>query len=189
MAKKNETPKEVPEVVQETAEHAQADGVLPDETVQLTQEEFLKVKAHIETLQKEKEEAIALAQRLQADFDNYRKRNSTLRKDSYDEGIRDCIRALLPTLDNFDRALGNAQGVEAAFVEGVELVLRTMLEALGKQGLKEIDATGVFDANLHNAVMQEEAQGKETGEILEVFQKGYEVDGKILRYSMVKVAQ
>ena len=159
------------------------------ETVSLTKEEFEQVKAHIETLQKEKEEAIALAQRLQADFDNYRKRNATLRADSFDDGIRDCIKELLPTLDNFDRALDNAEGVDPGFLEGMKLIQRTLMDALQKQGLSQIPADGKFDPNLHNAVMQQQEEGKEEGDILEVFQKGYEVRGRILRHTMVKVAQ
>ncbi|MDL2258382.1 nucleotide exchange factor GrpE [Eubacteriales bacterium OttesenSCG-928-K08] len=159
------------------------------EVVQLTREEFLKVREHIEALKKEKDENVNLAQRLQADFDNYRKRNSSLKKDSYDEGQRDCMRTLLPTLDNFERALNNAKGVDPAYVDGMRLVQKNLLETLGKLGMKEIDATGMFDPNLHNAVMQEEVEGRSPGEILEVLQTGYEVEGKILRYSMVKVAQ
>lgn len=183
-----ETPPET--TVADTAadKAAEQQEQLPEQVI-LTKEEFEKVKAHIEALQKDKEEAVGLAQRLQADFDNYRKRNSTLKKDSYDEGTRDCIRALLPTLDNFDRALSSTEGVDEAYVEGIRLVYRTLLDALEKLGFKEIDAGGMFDANLHNAVMQEAAEGKASGEILEVLQKGYAVGDKILRYSMVKVAE
>lgn len=159
------------------------------ETVQMTKEEYEKVKAHIESLVKEKDGAVDTAQRLQADFDNYRKRNSTLRADSYDEGVRDCMRAILPTLDNFDRAFDNAADVDPAFVEGVRLVQRNLIDALGKLGLKEIDASGTFDANFHHAVMQAAEDGKKSGDIIEVFQKGYEANGKILRHSMVKVAE
>ncbi len=157
--------------------------------VTLTQAEFQEVKTHIETLQKEKDEAVALAQRLQADFDNYRKRNATLRADSFDDGVRDCIKELLPVLDNFDRAIENATGVDEGFLEGVKLVQRTLMDALMKSGLSSIPADGKFDPNLHNAVMQEEAEGHESGDILAVFQKGYEVKGRILRHTMVKVAQ
>ena len=185
--KKNTKPKE--EKQENIPEEKMPDAAGAEEKVQLTQEEFEKVKAHIEALQKEKEELVSAAQRLQADFDNYRKRNSSLRTDSLDEGARDCMRALLPTLDNFDRALSNADGVDASFVSGMALVQKNLLETLQKLGLQEIDATGAFDANLHNAVMQEAVEGKASGEILEVLQKGYEAKGKILRYSMVRVAE
>jgi len=172
---------EAPETPVETAEAV--DGV------KLTREEFDQVKAHIETLQKERDEAVNLAQRLQADFDNYRKRNATLRADSHDDGVRDCIKELLPVLDNFDRALACTEGVEESFLEGMKLVQRTLLDALGKQGMSEVPAEGAFDPNLHNAVLQEPAEGVKSGDILDVLQKGYEVKGRILRHTMVKVAQ
>ena len=75
------------------------------ENVTLTREEFVEVKNRIDALQKEKDECVAMAQRLQADFDNYRKRNAAIRADSLEEGTRELIRSLLPVLDNFDRAL------------------------------------------------------------------------------------
>ncbi|MDD3921403.1 MAG: nucleotide exchange factor GrpE [Eubacteriales bacterium] len=159
------------------------------ETVTLTNDEFMQVKAHIDALQKEKDDAVMTAQRLQAEFDNYRKRNASLRADSYDEGVRDCIKAMLPTLDNFDRALSVTNGVDKGFVDGITLVQRTLLDALAVLGMKELEADGKFDPNIHNAVIQETAEGKTTGDILEIFQKGYEVKGKIVRHAMVKVAE
>ena len=159
------------------------------EFVKLSKTEFDTVKSHIEALKKEKDEAIGLAQRLQADFDNYRKRNATLKADSYQEGMRDCVKALIPSLDNFDLAVQNMENVDQCYVDGVRLVQRALLESLGKLGLQEVPAEGVFDPNLHNAVLQEVAEGKESGEILEVLQKGYEMNGRILRHTMVKVAE
>ena len=69
------------------------------------------------------------------------------------------------------------------------LVQRQLMDTLGKLGLSEIDATGAFDPNFHEAVMQEKAEGRQSGEILAVFQKGYRVGDKIVRHSMVKVAE
>lgn len=160
-----------------------------EQNVTLTNDEFMQVKAHIDALQKEKDEAVATAQRLQAEFDNYRKRNASLRTDSYDEAVRDSVKAILPTLDNFDRALASIEGVEQCFAEGVQLVHRTLLDALAALGMKELETQGKFDPNIHNAVIQETAEGKTTGDILQVFQKGYEVKGKIVRHAMVKVAE
>lgn len=160
-----------------------------EEIVRLTKAEFETARAHIENLQKEKDEAIAVAQRLQADFDNYRKRNANLKVDSYEEGMRDCVRALLPTLDCFDRALENVQGVDPCFADGIRLVQRMLLDSLGKLGLQEVPADGAFDPELHEAVMKEAAEGRNAGDILSVLQKGYEVKGRILRHSMVKIAE
>lgn len=164
------------------------EGSLP-EVIQLKQEEFLEVKNHIAGLEKERDEMKALAQRVQADFDNFRRRNATVMTDCREEGLRSCIKELLPVLDNFDRAMESAKGVQNDWLEGVRLVQRQLMETLGKCGLKEIPAEGMFDPNLHEAVMQEAAEGAESGAILAVFQKGYQVNDRIIRHSMVKVAQ
>ena len=161
------------------------------QTYTMTAEEFETAKAHIARLQKERDETVTLLQRNQADFENYRRRNASIRTDSYEEGKRDCIKGLLPALDNFDRALENeaSNGDKDGWREGVRLACRQLHELLAKQGLEEVDASGRFDPNLHEAVMQEQAEGKESGEILAVLQKGYRVGDKIIRHSMVKVAQ
>ena len=164
------------------------EGSLP-EVIQLKREEFLEVKNHIAGLEKERDEMKALAQRVQADFDNFRRRNATVMTDCREEGLRSCIKELLPVLDNFDRAMESAKGVQNDWLEGVRLVQRQLMETLGKCGLKEIPAEGMFDPNLHEAVMQEAAEGAESGAILAVFQKGYQVNERIIRHSMVKVAQ
>jgi len=164
------------------------EAILP-EVIQLKREEFLEVKNHIAGLEKERDEMKALAQRVQADFDNFRRRNATVMTDCREEGVRSCIKELLPVLDNFDRAMESAKGVQNDWLEGVRLVQRQLMETLGKCGLKEIPAEGMFDPNLHEAVMQEAAEGAESGAILAVFQKGYQVNDRIIRHSMVKVAQ
>ena len=159
------------------------------ENVTLTREEFVEVKNRIDALQKEKDECVAMAQRLQADFDNYRKRNVAIRADSLEEGTRELIRSLLPVLDNFDRALENCENVDPGWVDGIKLVHKQLTGILQKNGLEEIPAEGAFNADLHEAVMQEEAEGRESGAILAVFQKGYKVKDRIVRHSMVKVAK
>jgi len=167
--------------------------VLQDETepesYTLTAEEFEAAKAHIEALQKEKDETVQLLQRIQADFDNFRRRNASIRKDSYEEGKRDCIKELLPVLDSFERAVESVESDDKGVQEGVALVQKQLLDALSKLGLCVIEAEGQFDPNEHEAVMSEKAEGKESGEILQVLQKGYRVGDKIVRHCMVKVAE
>ncbi len=155
----------------------------------LTAEEFEAAKSHIETLQKEKDETVQLMQRIQADFDNFRRRNASIRKDSYEEGKRDCIKELLPVLDSFERAIESASADDKSMQEGVTLVQRQLLDALKKLGLCVIEAEGSFDPNEHEAVMSEKVDGKESGEVLLVLQKGYRVGDKIIRHCMVKVAE
>ena len=159
------------------------------ESYTLTAEEFKTVQEHIQTLQKQKDETVALLQRNQADFDNFRRRNASVRADSLEEGKRECIKALLPALDNFDRALQAEGAGDESWREGVRLVHRQLMDSLQKLGLSEIEAEGKFDPNVHEAVMQEKAEGRERGDILAVLQKGYRVGERIVRHSMVKVAE
>ena len=189
MASKKNKPHDAvkePETV-ETTEQTEQTSETP-ETVTMTQEELETVKKHIDELQKKLDETVALLQRNQADFDNFRKRNASVRADSYDEGKRDCIKALLPVLDDFDRVAesdANADG----WADGVKLVHRKLSEILQKEGLSEIPSEGAFDPNLHNAVMTEAVDGMESGQIVQTFQKGYQVKEKIIRHSMVKVSE
>jgi len=197
LAKKKKEPTAAEPVIdtETAAETAQAESAeetaanAEPESYTLTAEEFKAAQAHIAELQKQKDETVALLQRNQADFDNFRRRNASVRSESLEEGKRDCIKELLPVLDNFDRAMENDGAAEEAWHEGVRLVHRQLLDALHKLGMSEVETDGKFDPNLHNAVMQEKVEGKESGDILAVFQKGYRVGDKIIRYSMVKVAE
>ena len=87
------------------------------------------------------------------------------------------------------RFYNDAGADDAAWREGVKLVQRQLLDVLHKMDLTEIDASGKFDPALHEAVMQEAVEGRESGEIIAVFQKGYRVGDRIIRHSMVKVAE
>ena len=158
------------------------------ESVTMTQEELQTVKDHIDELQKKLDETVALLQRNQADFDNFRKRNATVRADSYDEGKRDCIKAMLPVLDDFDR-VAESDSAADGWADGVKLVHKKLADILKKEGLTEIPSDGAFDPNLHNAVMTEAVEGMESGNIVQTFQKGYQVKDKIIRHSMVKVSE
>ena len=173
----------------ETASQASEGEASGDGSVTLSAAEFKTAQEEIAKLRKDKDETVQLLQRNQADFDNYRRRNATARADSYEEGKRDCIKALLPVLDNFERALDNEQASDESWREGVRLVNRQLHDLLEKQGLSIIEADGKFDPNMHEAVMQEKVDGSESGDILAVLQKGYRVGDRIIRHSMVKVAE
>jgi len=130
-------------------------------------------------------------QRERADFENFRKRNQCVMADSYASGTADTIEAILPVLDNFERALCalSDEEKEQPFAKGVFMVYKQLSDILKNMGLTEIDAHGeAFDPNLHHAVMQECAEeGQKEGCVSEVFGKGYMLNGKVLRHSMVKV--
>ena len=200
MTKKKETENGVPIVEEEIDELATPEAAARQEAgpmtaeeagqgVALTAEEFETVRKHIEALTKERDETIALLQRNQADFENFRRRNASISADSYDEGKRDTIKQLLTVLDCFDRAIENGDTEAEAWREGVKLTIRQLHEQLEKLGLSVIDAEGMFDPAVHEAVMQEAAEGTESGMILAVLQKGYRVGDRIIRHSMVKVAE
>ena len=135
MASKKNKPHEAekkPEQV-ETTETEEQTEQQPD-VVTMTQEELETVKKHIDDLQKKLDDTIALLQRNQADFDNYRKRNASVRADSYDEGKRDCIKSLLPVLDDFDRVAESDPAADG-WADGVKLVHKKFAEILKKEGL------------------------------------------------------
>lgn len=146
----------------------------------------------LEKTQKERDEYLNTAKRIQADFENYKRRNATLRTDAYDEGVCEAIKNILPVMDNMERALCSASAPEDdAILCGMNLIYKQFQEALAKLNVEEIPALGeTFDHDLHNAVMKEEAcEGKPACTITEVLQKGYRLRERIIRHSMVKVAQ
>ena len=174
---------EVAEEAPEAPENAEAQAAQEHEA---TVEEW---QAALETAVKQRDDYLDKLQRTQADFQNFKRRNATARTDGYDDGQRETIAAILPTIDTLERALLAAEerSEDDAFIQGVRMTLRSMLETLGKMGLEEIPALGEkFNPDLHNAVMR--AEEGEPGTVLEVFQKGYRIKNRVLRYAMVKVA-
>ena len=132
------------------------------------------------------EEYKDLAQRTQADFDNFRKRNAEAVKQARLEGGNDVVLSMLPVLDTVEIAINMIS--DDATKAGVQLIQKKLLEVFSKYGVKEIEALGKeFDPNFHNAIMQVE-DADNAGKVVEVLQKGYTRDGKVIRYSMVKVA-
>ena len=145
-------------------------------------------QAALETAVAQRDEYLDSLRRTQADFQNFKRRNQTARADGYEDGVREAIAAMLPSIDNLERALDAADkaGVNDGLTDGVRMTLNTLLDGLKRFGFEEVPSLGEqFDPELHNAVMRE--AGEEPGKILEVFQKGYRVKDKIIRYAMVKV--
>ncbi|MGI6077104.1 MAG: nucleotide exchange factor GrpE [Fastidiosipilaceae bacterium] len=132
--------------------------------------------------------------RLMAEYDNFRRRSKQEKLDLYDTSLSDVVCDWLPVIDNLERAISAADQVSgedkaSQVQEGIELIYRQALQVLEKQGVKEIEALGAtFDPNIHEAVMHVEDDQYDTQEIVEVFQKGYKREDKVLRYSIVKVA-
>ncbi len=123
--------------------------------------------------------------RMMAEYDNFRKRSAKEKEGVYADAYADCISALLPILDNLERA-SKSDNLEAV-KKGLEMTVKAFSDALDKMGVTEV-ATETFDPNLHNAVMHVEDETYGDGQIVEVFQKGYVKGDKVIRYAMVSVA-
>ncbi len=134
-------------------------------------------------------EYLAIAQRVQADFENFRRRNESVRADSFAEGRRDVAAVMLPVLDNLERAAeAAANSTDEGLRNGVELVLKQMNDVYQKLGVTPIDRAGEkFDPNLENAILQGAPEEGEPGTVCQVLQKGYMMGDKVLRHAMVKV--
>ncbi|MGI5997205.1 MAG: nucleotide exchange factor GrpE [Lutispora sp.] len=146
-----------------------------------------KIKEYETLIEEQKDRHL----RLQADFDNYKKRVAREREDIFVAALEDIMVQLLPTIDNFDRALDSfkTNNLDQKYIEGLEMVYKDFMTTLTKNGLEEIEALNCeFDPNLHHAVMQTEAGEEDENLIKEVFQKGYMLKNKVIRPSMVKVA-
>ena len=159
------------------------------EAEQAEAEDAEALKAALEAAEKQRDEYLAMAQRAQADYQNFKRRNSATRTEAYDDGVRETIAAMLPVIDNLERAIAAAESENGALVSGVQMTLKQMLEALTRLGLEEVPALGEkFNPDIHNAVMRAPEGEGEPGQVLEVFQKGYRVKGRMIRYAMVKIA-
>jgi molecular chaperone GrpE len=142
-----------------------------------------------QALQRELDDLRDRLLRKTADFDNYRKRMERDRQQAGQEATAGALKALLPTLDNFERAL-EAGGSESTLREGVELIRRDLMAALAAQGLTVDDPLGQkFDPTRHQALSHEPAPGAREGTIVGVLRKGYSLRDRLLRPALVKVAR
>jgi molecular chaperone GrpE len=137
---------------------------------------------------KEKQELLEKFQRAQAEFENIRKRLQREREDSREYAAMETIEALLPIVDDFERALGQ-EGVDPEFKKGLDLIHNRIVDVFQRFGLKPIEAEGEFDPELHQAVDRAPAESDEDDQrILEVYRTGYMFKDRLLRAAMVKVA-
>jgi molecular chaperone GrpE len=125
--------------------------------------------------------------RMSAEYDNFRKRTAKEKEGSYSDACEDVLKYIFPVLDNLERA-ASVQGSVEDIKKGIEMTLRQFKDSLEKLQIEEIPTSEGFDPNLHNAVMHIDDDSFGKNEVVEVFQKGYKRGSKILRHSMVKVA-
>lgn len=171
-----------------------------EQTVSETTDETVEIEIDTETITKElqaviakKNEELAASddkyKRLVAEYDNFKKRSIKEKEALYTDSVCDIIKEILPVVDNLERAMNSFEDKENEHYKGFEMVLRQTMDIFTKLGVEEIEATGKeFDPLRHNAVMhiEDDAFGENT--VAEEFAKGYTYKDKVIRYSMVKVA-
>jgi molecular chaperone GrpE len=179
----------------QASEELQADSL--NQTSKQETDEFIdeagptQETMRVQELENELEEAANRYLRLQADYDNFRRRTRDEKSQERKLRALELVQELLPVLDNFKRALEiettneETQGLK----QGLEMVYRQFFDAMKKEGVEEVDALNQpFDPNLHQAVMQEETDGVEPNTVVAVFQSGYSLNGRVIRPAMVKVS-
>lgn len=166
--------------------------VLEDVQEVSLEEKVLTLEAEILQSKEQAEDYYARLQRLQAEFDNFRKRTQKEKEETLKYAAERVVEAMLPVLDNFERAVSSSQSSQdfTAFSQGVEMILKQMYNALSKEGLTAIEAVGQpFDPKLHDAVLQVDSEEHPENTVVEELQKGYYLKEKVLRPSMVKVSR
>lgn len=157
------------------------------ETVEENKEPTMEEK--LEEAQKQAKDNLDKYIRQLAEFENFRKRSNSEKTAMYSNGVRDTVEKLLPVIDNFERAVEAADDKEDPMYKGVEMILKQFMEILENLGVKEIPSKGEpFDPNVHSAVMHIDDESCDENVVVEVFQKGYTLGDKVIRPSMVKVA-
>ncbi len=149
------------------------------------------LKENLEKAEQTAKDYLDRLQRTMAEFDNFRKRTNVEKNSMFENGAMSSIEKLLPILDNFERAISSTteEDKENPMFKGIEMIYNQMKEAFKNMGVEEIEGIGTeFNPNIHNAVLHIEDESLEPNTIAEVLQKGYKYKEKVLRPSMVKVA-
>lgn len=190
MAKKSS--KNYPEECEQDLEEMQ--GTAEEETPAQAEEPKAEAEAHSDA-EKEWEEKYSQLEdkylRLAAEYDNFKRRTQREKDALYADAVADAISGILPILDNLQRAAQSAEDASdvKTVAEGITMIVKAAEEAFEKMGVVPIEATGKeFDANLHNAVMHIEDDSVGANTVVEEFLKGYQYRDKVIRHSMVKVA-
>jgi molecular chaperone GrpE len=170
----------------------ESQGQTAEPSAELLQEEISRLKDSLAKQEEVSASYLEQIKRLQADFENWRKRVEQEKLYLIENASAQLIQKLLPVLDNFERALSHAdnQHEKASFKEGMELIYRQLCTLLREEGLTPIEAKGVvFDPNLHEAYAFEEISEGEDHRVIEEARKGYILKGRLLRPALVKVSK
>ena len=180
---------ETEEVVTDTENEKESAAEADEKASKSDKKKVKKLEGELEKKEAELSEANDKYTRLFAEYDNFRKRTAKEKEGIYADAYIDALSQILPVLDNLERAAAFENADAESLKKGLELTLKSFSETLEKMGVHEIEALGkTFDPNLHNAVMHVDDESFGESEVVEVFAKGYARGDKVLRHSMVKVA-
>jgi molecular chaperone GrpE len=173
----------------EMSEDVEVIDAAGSENVSDKENEGASLQNQIESLQQEKDEIYQKMLRLQAEFENFKKRSQKEKEAERKYKAQDIATELLPAMDNFERALQvEVTDATSSLIEGITMVHRQLVDALKSQGVEAIDSIGKeFDPNIHHAVMQIEDDELESNTVVEEMQKGYMLKDRVIRPAMVKV--
>lgn len=177
------------EEVKEQSESACDEGETCEQGEEINENETGDDEAceDVEVAKEEDEALTAKYMRLMADFQNFKRRTEKEKSDIYAYANEKLVASLLECIDNFERALA-VECTDESFAEGMKMIFQQFTGILEKAGLEEIKALGEdFDANFHNAVMTDDNPDFESGKVTTVLQKGYMLNKKVIRPSMVRV--
>ncbi len=170
-------------------ESATAPGTTPEDGSKVASVPTAELEAELEKARSERAAYLDRAARIQAEFDNYRKRNAREQVEYRDYALAEFIKTLLPILDSLDRALNTNASLDD-FRSGIELIDKQFHDALAKLGVQPVPAEGEsFDPNLHQAVQMVETDEAEDNHIIDELQRGYKLKDRLLRPAMVRVAR
>jgi len=182
------------EMKEEINQEAEPEGAVQENPVEQLNRKLEEADAEsaklTEELSKIENELEALKERFArtlAEYDNFRKRTAKEKEGIYTSACEDILKLILPVLDNLERA-SSVEGSAEDIKKGIDMTVKQFQEALNKLQVEEISTEEGFDPNLHNAVMHVEDENLGKNAVAEVFQKGYKRGDKVLRFSMVKVA-
>ncbi|MGL4656318.1 MAG: nucleotide exchange factor GrpE [Sarcina sp.] len=194
--KKDNIEEKVEEILNEEIKEETVEDVQETENTETANEEELKelrkelmlLRDKQQRLENENETYKERLTRIAAEYENYRKRTDKEKERIYTDACEDVLKNMLPVLDNLERAIAVQDTSVEALKTGVDMTIKQFIDALKKLGVEEIETADGFDPSLHQAVMHIQDENFDANSIAEVFQKGYRKGEKIIRFTMVKVA-
>lgn len=189
--KKTQEEKEINEADINTLAEKLMNETTEEEKVDKSEDKSDPKDSNVEKLLQEKNDLNEKYLRLAADFQNYKRRVENEKNEIYNYANEKIVSDLLNVLDNFERAISSMEkSTDKTLLDGIVMINKQLIEILSKYGLKEIETEKTeFDPNYHHAVLKETVDGVESNMIIEVFQKGYTLSDRVIRPSMVKVAE